>query len=49
MDDSGSAGAIGRPRAQDHTPEGDPSVLNPKIIGFNIDGKVLGAIKLGTQ
>jgi hypothetical protein len=25
----------------------DPSVLDPKIIAFNADGKILGAIKLG--
>ena len=25
----------------------NPSILDPKIIGFNADGKVLGAIKLG--
>lgn len=31
----------------DGTPVKDPSVLDPKIIAFNNDGKVLGAIKLG--
>jgi hypothetical protein len=31
----------------DGTEVKDPSVLDPKIIGFNIDGTVLGAIKLG--
>jgi hypothetical protein len=25
----------------------DPSVLDPKIIAFNTDGKILGAIKMG--
>ena len=31
----------------DGTEVKDPSVLDPKIIAFNTDGKVLGAIKLG--
>jgi len=31
----------------DGTEVKDPSVLDPKIIGFNTDGTVLGAIKLG--
>jgi hypothetical protein len=31
----------------DGTEVKDPSVVDPKIIGFNADGKVLGAIKLG--
>jgi DNA-binding beta-propeller fold protein YncE len=31
----------------DGTEVKDPSVLDPKIIGFNSDGTVLGAIKLG--
>jgi hypothetical protein len=31
----------------DGTEVKDPSVVDPKIIGFNTDGKVLGAIKLG--
>jgi len=31
----------------DGTEVKDPSVLDPKIIAFNIDGKVLGAIKMG--
>ncbi len=32
----------------DGTEVKDPSVLDPKIIAFNTDGKVLGAIKMGT-
>ena len=31
----------------DGTEVKDPSVLDPKIIAFNTDGKVLGAIKMG--
>jgi hypothetical protein len=31
----------------DGTEVKDPSVLDPKIIAFNTDGKILGAIKLG--
>src|SRR5262245_15210742 len=31
----------------DGTEVKDPSVLDPKIIAFNADGKILGAIKLG--
>lgn len=27
----------------------DPSVLDPKIVAFNADGKILGSIKLGTD
>jgi DNA-binding beta-propeller fold protein YncE len=32
----------------DGTEVKDPSVLDPKIIAFNGDGKILGSIKLGT-
>ena len=32
----------------DGTEVKDPSVLDPKIIAFNTDGKVLGSIKMGT-
>ena len=31
----------------DGTEVKDPSVIDPKIIAFNADGKILGAIKLG--
>lgn len=31
----------------DGTEVKDPSVLDPKIIAFNTDGKILGAIKMG--
>ena len=33
----------------DGTEVKDPSVLDPKIIAFNGDGKILGSIKLGTE
>jgi hypothetical protein len=33
----------------DGTEVKDPSVLDPKIIAFNGDGKILGSIKLGTD
>ncbi len=33
----------------DGTEVKDPSVLDPKIIAFNADGKILGSIKLGTD
>lgn len=33
----------------DGTEVKDPSVLDPKIIAFNNDGKILGAIKLGAS
>lgn len=33
----------------DGTEVKDPSVLDPKIIAFNNDGKILGSIKLGTD
>jgi len=32
----------------DGTEVKDPSVLDPKIIAFNTDGKILGAIKMGS-
>jgi hypothetical protein len=33
----------------DGTEVKDPSVLDPKILAFNADGKILGSIKLGTD
>src|SRR3984957_16738702 len=33
----------------DGTEVKDPSVLDPKIIAFNTDGKILGAIKMGAS